>query len=68
MLHALLAVLALAFPFALDDPWSEALVVRIVASEVAVLDQATAGVTAAEVDDLELDTMSELSCGVSIVA
>jgi hypothetical protein len=41
-------------PFPLDRPGAEALVVRVVAGEVAVLDQAAAGVPAGEVDDFEL--------------
>jgi len=41
-------------PFAFDGPGAEALVVRIVAGEVAVLDQTAAGVSAGEVDDFEL--------------
>ena len=41
-------------PFQLDRPGAEALVVGVVAGEVAVLDQAAAGVSAGEVDDFEL--------------
>ena len=41
-------------PFPLDRPGAEALVVGVVAGEVAVLDQAAAGVPAGEVDDFEL--------------
>jgi hypothetical protein len=41
-------------PFPLDRPGAEALVVWVVAGEVAVLDQAAAGVSAREVDDFEL--------------
>jgi hypothetical protein len=41
-------------PFPLDRPGAEALVVWVVAGEVAVLDQAAAGVSAGEVDDFEL--------------
>jgi hypothetical protein len=41
-------------PFPLDRPGAEALVVGVVAGEVAVLDQAAAGVSAGEVDDFEL--------------
>ena len=41
-------------PFPLDRPGAEALVVRVVAGKVAVLDQAAAGVPAGEVDDFEL--------------
>ena len=41
-------------PFPLDRPGAEALVVWVVAGEVAVLDQAAAGVPAGEVDDFEL--------------
>ena len=41
-------------PFPLDRPGAEALVVGVVAGEVAVLDQAAAGMRAGEVDDFEL--------------
>jgi len=41
-------------PFPLDRPCTEALVVRVIAGEVTVLDESAAGVTAMEVDDLEL--------------
>lgn len=41
-------------PFPLDRPGAEALVVGVVAGEVAVLNQAAAGMPAGEVDDFEL--------------
>jgi hypothetical protein len=41
-------------PFPLDRPGAKALVVGVVAGEVAVLDQAAAGVPTGEVDDFEL--------------
>lgn len=41
-------------PFPLDRPGAEALVVGVVAGEVAVFDQAAARVPAGEVDDFEL--------------
>ena len=50
-----------ALPFALDAPGDEALVCRIVAGKVAVLDESTAGVTALEVDDFELEGLLDLS-------
>lgn len=49
-----LADLVGADPLSLDGPYTTALVVWVVPSKVAVLDQATAGVIAQEVDDLEL--------------
>jgi len=49
-----LAALVGTDPFALDGPGAEALVVWVVSSKVAVLDQATPCVTAVEVDDLVL--------------
>jgi hypothetical protein len=54
LLAAFPADLVGADPFALDRPGAEALVVGIVAGEVAVLDEASAGVAALEVDDFEL--------------
>lgn len=54
LLTARLANLVGADPFTLDRPGAKALVVGIVASEVAVLDQTSAGVSAVEVDDFEL--------------
>ena len=54
LLTALLADLVGADPFALDLPGAEAGVVGFVAGEVAVLDEAAAGVAAVEVDDFEL--------------
>ena len=41
-------------PLSFDRPYTTALVVWVVASEVAVLDQATTGMIAEEVNDLEL--------------
>lgn len=41
-------------PFSLDRPYSATSVFWIIAGEVAVFDQATAGVIAEKVDDLEL--------------
>jgi hypothetical protein len=41
-------------PFALDGPGSKALVVGVVAGEVAVLDETPAGVAALKVNDFEL--------------
>jgi len=41
-------------PFSLDGPCAEALVVQIVAREVAMLDQAASGMAAVEVDDFVL--------------
>lgn len=54
LLPARLADLIGADPFALDRPGTEALVVWVIACEVAVLDEAAAGVPAVEVDDFEL--------------
>lgn len=41
-------------PFSLDRPGADALMIRIVASKVTVLDEAPTGMSAGEVDDLEL--------------
>lgn len=57
-----LADLVGADPLALDAPGAEALVVRIVAGKVAVLDQAATRVLAFEVDDLELRTTEQRTC------
>jgi hypothetical protein len=54
LLAASVTDLVRADPFPLDRPGAEALVVWVVAGEVAVLDQAAAGVSAGEVDDFEL--------------
>lgn len=54
MLAALLTDLVGADPLSLDLPGAEAGVVGVITSEVAVLDQTTAGVAAVEVDDFEL--------------
>ncbi len=48
-------------PLALHGPRAEALVVGVVAGEVAVLDQAASGVAALEVDDFVLITARECS-------
>jgi len=53
-LATLLANLVRTDPFALDRPGAKALVVGVVAGEVAVLDQAAASVSAVKVDDFEL--------------
>jgi hypothetical protein len=53
-------------PFPLDRPGAEALVVRVVAGEVTVLDQAAAGVPAGEVDDFELFVV-EVSVKLSLI-
>lgn len=54
LLAARLADLVGADPLAFDAPGAKALVVRVVTSKVAVLDQAATRVLAFEVDDLEL--------------
>lgn len=53
-LAARLANLVGADPFSLDRPGPGTLMVDVVPSKVAVLDQSTAGVAAVEVDDLVL--------------
>lgn len=54
LLPARLANLVGADPLTLDGPGPEALVVGVVPSEVAVLDQTSAGMSAVKVDDFEL--------------
>ena len=61
LLPAGLTDLVGADPLALHGPRAEALVVGVVAGEVAVLDQAASGVAALEVDDFVLITARECS-------
>lgn len=56
LLPARLADLVGADPLTLDRPGAKALVVGVVASEVAVLDQTSTSVSAMEVDDFELSS------------
>ena len=41
-------------PFTFDGPRAETLVIRVITGEVAMLDQASAGVPAMKMDDFEL--------------
>ena len=52
-----LANLVCAYPFALDRPGSDALMIGVVAGEVAVLDEAPPCVAALEVDEFELQVV-----------
>ena len=56
LLAALLTDLIGAVPFTLDGPRSEALMIGIVASSMAVLDEATTSMAAVKVDDFELNS------------
>lgn len=59
LLVACLADLVGAYPFALDRPGSKALMVRVVTSEMAVLNETTASMPATKMDHLELHRMSD---------
>lgn len=54
LLRAALTRLIRTHPLPLDGPRAHALVRRVIAREMAVLDQAATGVAAGEVDDFEL--------------
>lgn len=60
LLLAALAYLVRTDPFPLDGPRAGALVRRIVACEVAVLDEPAAGMPTREVNDLELEGVSHV--------